>query len=427
MDRIVLGVLVLIGIQAALYYADYWFFGGHRKNIILFIILSYAVFRGVARSVASWVIFLFVSIPKRRTVPESVSVDVLTTAMPGEPYEMFERTLTAMAAMTYPHTRYLLDGGNDSALKKLCARLDIVHIDCSGVGGAKAGKINYCLERYARGEFVLILDPDHIPRPDFIEKALACFTDESIGFVQVVQAYHNTGESVIAKAAAEQTYGFYGPQMMGLNGMGIPVAIGANCLFRRRALDSIGGHAVDLAEDAATSMKLHAQGWQSRYIPYRGSYGLVPADLQTFFKQQVKWSTGMFQLFLRNYFRLFGRFNLAARFYYLFAGTFYLNGIVSLLMILLPSLFLFFKIYAIEMPIDGFLMHLIPYVLAVIGITAFLQRWYTDRQEWGIPWLSMVLEKGCFLIYTLGFVYTLFGKNGLGKVFWTEVKPQKLT
>ena len=127
------------------------------------------------------------------------------------------------------------------------------------------------------------------------------YEDDEVGFVQVVQAYYNIDESFVAYAAAEQSFGFYGPTLLGLNGQGIPTAIGANCTFRRKALDSIGGHAVHLAEDALTSMRIHAEGWKSVYEPYRASEGLVPADIGAFFKQQLKWSTGLTTLLFREY------------------------------------------------------------------------------------------------------------------------------
>ena len=92
-DRIVLVLLVLAGFEAAIFYADYWFFGGHRTNLILFIILSYAVFRGVVRSAVSWIFFLFVKIPLPVAVAHQEPVDILITAMPGEPFAMFATTI----------------------------------------------------------------------------------------------------------------------------------------------------------------------------------------------------------------------------------------------------------------------------------------------------------------------------------------------
>ena len=412
-DKVGLFLLLTMGIEATLYFADFWFLGGHRKNLWLFPILTYAVFRSMGRNLVSWAIFLFSSIPKPGQPRPDATVDILTTAMPGEPFEMIETTLTAIAAITHPHTAYLLDGGNDPALKALCTRVGAVHINCQGIQGAKAGKVNHCLRNYAKGEFVLILDPDHIPQTDFLDRVLPCFTADDVGFVQVVQAYHNIEESWVARAAAEQTYGFYGPLLMGLGGLGMPVAVGANCTFRRNALDDIGGHAESLAEDVNTSLRMHAKGWRSTYLPYRASYGLVPADLRSFYHQQLKWAAGMFRLFFGEYFQRFHQFNMQARLYYFFAGTHYLMGFATMLTLVLPIVFLFGKIFAVEMPFTVFAYHMLPYLIVSTAISFFVQRWYSDEGEKGFPWRSMFLEKGTWFIYFLAFVYTLAGKKVL--------------
>ena len=129
------------------------------------------------------------------------------------------------------------------------------------VPGAKAGKINRALQ-LTDEEFMLVLDPDHLPFPEFLDRVLGYFADEQVGFVQVSQAYYNQDRSFVAAAAAEQTYAFYGPGQMGLYGHGACVAIGANCTFRRSALESIGGHGIGLAEDLVTAIRLHAAGWR---------------------------------------------------------------------------------------------------------------------------------------------------------------------
>ena len=53
-------------------------------------------------------------------------------------------------------------------------------------------------------DFILILDPDHIPFPEFLDRVLGYFADERVGFVQVSQAYYNQGRSFTAIGAAEQ-------------------------------------------------------------------------------------------------------------------------------------------------------------------------------------------------------------------------------
>ncbi|MFP4162446.1 MAG: glycosyltransferase [Chitinispirillaceae bacterium] len=405
-ERITLLILITLGIESVLYFMTWWLQPQHRKSGILFYILTFAVGWGLFRSLVNWFYFFFIRGSRHKKAPEGLKADVFTTAMPGEPYEMFEKTLAAISKISYPHESYLLDGGNDPRLRELCSRLGVHHLDCRNIEGAKAGKVNYALSK-SKGDFVLIIDPDHIPEPDFFDQVLGHFEDPQVGFVQVVQGYYNQSESIVARASAEQTYGFYGPTMMGMNGLGTPVAIGANCTFRRKALESIDGHAVHLAEDLVTSLRLHAQGWKSVYVPHRMSFGLVPADLASYFKQQLKWSTGMFQAFSGEYLPRFFKLPLVRKLHYLFSGTFYLEGLATAITCILPILFLFFGLWAVEMEFIEFLIHVTPYVSISFLIGWYVQRFYRNKSEKGFLWRGMVLNKGTWAIYVLGFLFWL--------------------
>jgi cellulose synthase (UDP-forming) len=147
-------------------------------------------------------------------------VDVFTTACPGEPEEMIIRTLRAICAITYPHRSYLCDEGDSPKLNQVCKALDVIHITRTEKINAKAGNINNALAK-SDGEICVILDPDHVPRPDLLDRVLGYFEDGKVGFLQTVQGYHNQSESLIARGAAEQTYMFYGPMMTGMNRWGI--------------------------------------------------------------------------------------------------------------------------------------------------------------------------------------------------------------
>jgi len=164
-----------------------------------------------------------------------------------------------------------------------------------------------------------------------------------------------------------------------------------------------------LAEDALTSMRIHAEGWNSVYLPWRGSEGIVPVDLGTFWKQQLKWATGMSYLMFTEVPKMLGRFSPLARLHYIAASTYYLGGVAQMLNLVLPIVCLFFQVYAIEMPLTGFLIHLAPYLIVSTMLHAIAQRWYTHREEKGIPWRSMLLEKATWHVYFLGF---LFGATG---------------
>lgn len=405
-ERISIWVLVFIGVESVVYFAAWWLEPTHSKNMIFYLFLTAALFFGLYRSLADWVYLLFIKgSPGKQPLP-GMTADVFTTAMPGEPYDMFEKTLNAIVNIRYPHESYLLDGGNDPALKTLCQELGIHHIDCRNIPGAKAGKVNYGLTK-SNGEFVLVIDPDHIPESNFFDQVLGHFVNPKIGFVQVVQGYYNQDESFVARAAAEQQYNFYGPTLMGMNGMDAPIVIGANCTFRRKALDEIGGHAVDLVEDLCTSMRLHAAGWKSVYVPQRLTFGLNPADLHSYFKQQLKWSTGLFNLFFREYARNFTKWNLGQKIHYFLAGTFFFEGLATAITCVLPILFLFFQLYAVEVQLKDFLLHLTPYMVISLLISFYTQKWFRHKSEKGLLWRGMLLFKGAWPIFTLGFLYWL--------------------
>jgi cellulose synthase (UDP-forming) len=134
----------------------------------------------------------------------------LQRSFPGEPYEMITETLLAIQKIEYPHTTYLCDEANDSSLKEFCKQHGIIHVTRNNRIDAKAGNINNALKQ-ASGDICLILDPDHVPKPNFLDEVIPYFEDEQIGFVQTVQAYYNGEESAVARGAAEQTFHFYGP------------------------------------------------------------------------------------------------------------------------------------------------------------------------------------------------------------------------
>ena len=272
--------------------------------------------------------------PSRRAA-RAAPVAIFTTSTPGEPLAMFDRTLDACRRIRYPHTTYLLDDTRDPRFRELAARHGAVCLELLDVPGAKAGKINRALAATTE-EFMLVLDPDHVPFPEFLDRVLGHFDDARVGFVQVSQAYYNQRRSFTAAGAAEQTYAFYGPGQMGLYGHGACVAIGANCTFRRSALDSIGGHGIGLAEDLVTAIRMHAAGWKSVYVPEVLSRGLVPEDLGSFYRQQLKWARGVYEVAFTELPGLFVEAAWRQRLSYLAIGTYYLFGVTTPLFLVDP-------------------------------------------------------------------------------------------
>ena len=373
-DRVVVAVLAGAGLLSVLRFGDWWFRGEHVAHPLLYVMLTAALWYGVGRILLRWFNLLGVRRPEHVPPEEGLGVAIFTTSTPGEPLAMFERTLAACAEVRYPHTTYLLDDTRDPRFREVAERHGAEWLEIVGEPGAKAGKINRALEMTDE-EFVLVLDPDHVPFPGFLDRVLGHFRDPGVGFVQVAQAYYNQGRSFVARAAAEQTYAFYGPTMMGLHGHASPLAIGANCTFRREALASIGGHGIGLAEDLVTAIRLHAGGWKSVYVPEIVSRGLVPEDLGSFYGQQLKWSRGVHEVLFRELPRAFAGLTWRQRLAYLAVGTYYLVGLTTLLYLVLPYLYLWTGAQPAAMPFDEFVVRGAPVALVGASLYLYAQRW----------------------------------------------------
>ena len=398
----ILALLTGAGIAAVLRLLDWWFRDGHVANLPMFVILSLAFWYGVTRILLGWANYLAITRPPHRKAKDGLRVAIFTTSSPGEPAGMFEKTLEACARIRYPHATYLLDDTRDPRYQEIAERHGAKWLELVGLPGAKAGKINRALE-LTDEEFILVLDPDHVPFPEFLDRVLGHFEDVDVGFVQVAQAYYNQSRSLTAAGAAEQTYAFYGPGQMGLFGHGACVAIGANCTFRRAALESIGGHGVGLAEDLVTAARLHGKGWRSVYVPEVVSRGLVPADLGSFVKQQLKWSRGVYEVAFVELPHAFRRLTGRQRLAYVTIGTYYLFGATTFLFLILPYLYLWTGVQAASMRFGEFLLAAGP--LGVIGtaIYLFVQRWLAGGSaERGIHWRGMMLKVAAWPIYLRG-------------------------
>jgi cellulose synthase (UDP-forming) len=406
-DKIILLSLIIAGCISILSFADWWFRSIHINNFWMFLILSCCLWYSIIRLLLIWINYLQITKPKHIPAPPNLHVALFTTSSPGEPLEMFEKTLEACKNITYPHTTYLLDDTQDIRFKECAERHGAVWLELIGISGAKAGKVNAALQQTTE-DFILIMDPDHIPFPNFFEHTLGFFQDEKVGFVQVAQAYYNQYRSFTAAAAAEQTYTFYGPTQMGLFGLGGAVAIGANCTFRRKALESAGGHGIGLAEDLITSIRIHAAGWKSIYNPVIVSRGLVPEDFGSFCKQQLKWARGVFEVSFVELPKLFKNLTHWQRLSYFTIGTYYLNGVITCFFIAFPFVYFLTRITPTNIPFADFISRGGIIIVIALAIYLYVQKWMSDaRSERGLHLKGMILKFACWPVFFIGFLLSV--------------------
>ncbi len=410
--KFIIRLLIIIGLLCIVNFF-YWFLKPQLiENKVLFWFLTAVLIFDSIRIISLWYHYWNITIPPKLESKKKFSVDILTTFFPGEPYDMVITTLNAIKKINHFHTVtiYLCDEADDDYLKKFCLDNDIIHVTRDNRINAKAGNINNALKQ-ATGDICLILDPDHVPFPNFLEDTVPYFDDEKVGFVQSVQAYYNYDESKVALASAEQTFHFYGPVMMCMNAYGTVNAIGANCIFRREALDSIGGHAPGLSEDMHTAMQLHAKGWKSIYVPKVLTRGLTPSTLTAYYKQQLKWSRGTLDLLTSVYPKLFKNFNWRQKLHYGILPLYYLSGIFFLIGFLVPIISLLNASLPWKGNIVNFGLIYTPVFASLAGIHIYVQRWLLHKSERGLHILGGILMICTWWVYLLGFIYTVIGKK----------------
>jgi cellulose synthase (UDP-forming) len=320
-----LRIAVGFGVLAFAYYLSWWFKDDRWRSPLVLFLFMFAVAYGSTQLLGNWFLYLVARRPtlKSATLPD-LSVDVYVTAC-GEPEELVERSLKAACAMRGKHRTYLLDDGANPHLAALAESLGAGYLTRPDRLNAKAGNLNAALAR-TTGDIIAIFDIDHVPTPDFLERSLGHFASPEIGFVQVMLTFANVRESWVADAAIETSLEFYNPTSLGSYGVGGATLMGSNALIRREALNSIGGYQPGLAEDLATSIKLHAAGWKSAYVAEPLAPGLAPPTFAAWFVQQLKWARGVFELLVSSYPRLFHRLTWGQRLSYAVRMTKYWIG-----------------------------------------------------------------------------------------------------
>ena len=333
-----------------------------------------------------------------------ITVDVFITTY-GEDLDTIRRTATAAVAMHGRHETWILDDGRSDEVRDLAARVGARYVRRLSSNGAKAGNINHALT-LAKGDFFVILDADFVPKPEFLHETVPFFASDDVAFVQTPQVYGNLN-SVISKGAGYMQSVFYKFIQPGRNRFNAAFSVGTNVIYRRAAVDSIGGiYSDSKSEDVWTSLMLHEKGWRTVYIPTELAVGDTPETVETYTKQQLRWATGGFEIMLtHNPFSRKRNLTMDQRLQYQVTATHYLTGIAPLLLILVPPLQIYFNLTPMNLtitPLTWLLYYSGFYVLQIV--LAF----YTLGS---FRWQVLLLAAVSFPIYTRALINAIFRRD----------------
>jgi len=363
------------------------------------------------------------------SAPEGVSVDVLIPTY-KEPLHVIRRTVMAARDIRYPHQTWLLDDANRQEVRALASELGVNYLAREINLNAKAGNLNHGI-RHSKAEFIAVFDADHIAQPHALDTLLALMDGNRIAMVQTPQDYYNTdafqylNPRKLSGLWHDQSY-FYNLAQSCRDKWNASSCVGTGVLYRRAALESIGGIPVDtVTEDFHTSLKLHKAGWEVRYLNEPVAYGIAAADLTEYYKTRLRWAHGNLAVLKHEHILTCPGLNFKQRLSYLSLGLIYLEGWQQFLLFLVPLFALVLGWAPFEITLFN--------VLAVLLFPALS---YLLLQEFGCGfsrfWTNELFAMARWPVH-LASAIALFGrklpwrssaKNIQGRISWRLMLPQ---
>jgi cellulose synthase (UDP-forming) len=308
------------------------------------------------------------------------TVDILVPSY-NEEADLLRVTLIAATQIDYPAHKlaiHLLDDGGTvqkrsdadprkaaealarhESLQILCAELGVNYLTRERNVSAKAGNINSALA-HTTGDLILILDADHVPAQDILQRTVGHFLkDPDLFLVQTPHFFinpdpieHNLGTFDSMPSENEM---FYGVIQKGLDSWNASFFCGSAAVLRRSHLMTVGGIAgTSITEDAETALDLHSKGFKSIYVDRPMVAGLSPETFSAFIVQRTRWAQGMFQILLMKNPAFKRGLTLAQRLCYLSSSTFWLFPFARLTFLVAPLFYLIFGLKVFEASLEEF-------------------------------------------------------------------------
>ncbi|EHQ53353.1 cellulose synthase catalytic subunit [Ectothiorhodospira sp. PHS-1] len=341
------------------------------------------------------------------------TVDVMIPSYNEDP-ELLEVTLRAARQMRYPADRftvYLLDdGGTDqhiahsdpaiasaarqrrADLQALCARLGVTYLTRSCNERAKAGNLNHALG-HSRGELIVVLDADHVPTVEFLDRTVPWFVRHDDVFLVQTPHFMVNPDPVdrnilqgFSRMPSENDM-FYRDIQRGLDFWGASFFCGSAAMLRRKHLEEVGGLCGDtVTEDAETAFELHSRGYRSIYIDRPMVAGLAPETFTAFVTQRMRWAQGMVQILVLKRPFMSPGLTLPQRLGYLSSIMFWLFPFSRIIFLVAPLAYLILGMDIYNASIMQILAYTVPHVIAIYIIADMLY----GRKRW--PLISELYE-----------------------------------
>lgn len=404
-------IFLLLAPFVVLFYAVYLYNPAHAENTFLYILMLIGDTIGIITVIGLWVtIIMDIIVPDHHSTfePKDVKkflsqkpkVDIFITVY-GEPKEIIEKTLSCAMNVKGVNKVYVLDDKNEKFVQELCKKYKAIFIVRDGNEFAKAGNINNGLI-HSKSDYFVILDADQAPKKELIETLIPYMSDDKLALVQSPQVFGNTHEFIASGTSQAQEI-FYKYALPAKNTSNSVFCVGTNVLYRRSAIDQIGGISkISHSEDIWTSINLHKLGWKTLFVSRQLAQGLAPNTISAYFNQQLRWARGGIGMLLKENPLFIKELTFDQKIQYFLSNIFFLVGIPMLLYLLFPILYLLFDIKPLISD-PTWLFHYVPYLVLYYTISWLL------ISKFHIS--SLAVSIATFYPYLLALVSEVFEKD----------------
>jgi cellulose synthase/poly-beta-1,6-N-acetylglucosamine synthase-like glycosyltransferase len=257
------------------------------------------------------IIFLYLKHNRKRPEPLRPfdELPLVTVQLPVfNEMHVVDRLLDAVAALDYPQDKLqiqLLDDSTDetveicrNGIERLKSRgFDAQHIHRTDRTGFKAGALENGT-RFAKGDFLFILDADFVPNPDVLLKTIHYFSDPNIGMIQTRWGHLNRTFNVLTRIQAMFLDGHLELEQTARNRSGRFFTFnGTGGIWRKSCIADAGGWEHDtLTEDMDLSYRAQLKGWRFIFLNDVETPAELPVDMDGFKSQQHRWTKGSIQV-----------------------------------------------------------------------------------------------------------------------------------
>lgn len=352
---------------------------GMTVGIVLLAAEVVGFIQAIAFSVVAW------STQRPQTPPLSSmktlpSVDIFIATY-NEPEPMLRTTVAGALTIRYPGTVrvYICDDGDRESVRRMTEEFGVGYLTREEHKHAKAGNLNNAMA-LTDGDLIVTLDADMVPNAEFLERTVGHFLDEKMAFVQAPQAFTNDDPfqyNLFSGAALPNEQDFFMRTLLsGKARFNAVMYVGSNTVFRRTALEGIGGFATGvITEDMATGMLLQAKGYHTEFVPDVIAAGHSPERFTDLLVQRDRWARGNVQTAKKwNPLTLPG-LTAMQRWLYADGVVYWYFGVLKFIYLAAPLLFLLFSIAPLNAQLSWLAVFWVPqFVCSMLSFQVLADR-----------------------------------------------------